>query len=356
MITKKNYYMKKILNTLLLTLAIIGMASCSDNGEGEYTVTNSIKIVSQTVSDMAVKASEGTIVVQAPSQINATASSDWFTTSVSGNTITVKTTDNTGIDYRSGKVIIKSGNDVAEIAVIQKGTIISIEAKDQCLDDAKKTIEIPYYSNVDLKCNTSESWITCKTESGVLTLAIEENATGHMREGYVYYEAGNVKDSIYIRQCELEKDLLGKMLFVYYDAKSDDYATLNTEFVKATNAEGATSFALVLTDFGFTIPVSYDNATNTIQFKAGQFAGTFQNYSIITVLYDAQTGNMTTDDKFGMKGSFYYDNDDEATYLEFEDDGTWGEAEATSLILYAFDAKNNPVGSLITFHFPYLMK
>ena len=348
--------MKKILNTLLLTLAIIGMASCSDNGEGEYIVTNSIKIVSQTVSDMAVKASEGTIVVQAPTQINATASSDWFTTSVSGNIITVKTTDNTGIDYRSGKVIIKSGNDVAEIAVIQKGTIISIEAKDQCLDDAKKTIEIPYYSNVDLKCVASESWITCKAEDGILTLSIDENTTGHSREGYVFYEAGELKDSINIRQCDLEKDLLGKMLFVYYDAKSKDYATLNTEFVKATNAEGATSFALVLSDLGFTIPVSYDSATNTIQFKAGQFAGTYQNYNIITVLYDANTGNMTTDDKFGMKGSFYYDNDDQATYLEFENDGTWDEGEATSLILYAFDAENKPVGSLATFHFPYLMK
>lgn len=163
--------MKKILNTLLLTLAIIGMASCSDNGEGEYIVTNSIKIVSQTVSDMAVMASEGTIVVQAPTQINATASSDWFTTSVSGNTITVKTTDNTGIDYRSGKVIIKSGNDVAEIAVIQKGTIISINAKDQHLDDAKKTIEIPYYSNVDLKCVASEPWITCRLPEGLLNPA-----------------------------------------------------------------------------------------------------------------------------------------------------------------------------------------
>ena len=76
--------MKKILNIILLTLVVIGLASCSDSEEGEYTLTNSIKIVSQNVSDMPVKASEGTIVVEAPSAIDATASSDWFTTSVSG--------------------------------------------------------------------------------------------------------------------------------------------------------------------------------------------------------------------------------------------------------------------------------
>ena len=111
-----------------LLAVLIGFTSCSDSEEGEYTLTNSIKIVRQNVSDMPVKASEGTIVVEAPSAIDATASSDWFTTSVSGKTITVKTTDNTGLEYRSGKITVKSGNDVTEVAVIQKGAIVSVEA------------------------------------------------------------------------------------------------------------------------------------------------------------------------------------------------------------------------------------
>ena len=179
--------MKKILNTLLLTLAIIGLASCSDNGEGEYALTSSIRIVSQNVSDMSVKASEGTIVVDAASSIEATASSDWFTTSVSGKTITVKTTDNLGIEYRSGKVVIKSGSDVTEVAVIQKGTIISIDAKEFYLNDAKAEFEIPYTCNVDFKCQTAEDWITCQAENGILKVTAAENATGHLRSGYIYY-------------------------------------------------------------------------------------------------------------------------------------------------------------------------
>ena len=200
--------MKKILNTILLTLAIIGLASCSDNGEGEYTFTNSIKIVSQTVSDMDVKASEGTIVVDAPSSIEATASSDWFTASVNGKTITVKTTDNLGIEYRSGKVVIKSGSDVAEVSVIQKGTIVSVDEKEFFLDDAKAELEIPYTTNFDFKYETSEDWITCKAENGILKVTAAENTTGHMRSGYVYYQAGSIKDSIHVQQCEVEKDLL----------------------------------------------------------------------------------------------------------------------------------------------------
>ena len=103
---------------LFMLISLLCLTSCNDSSEGEYLLTNSIKIVSQNVSDMPVKASEGTIVVDAPSAIDVTASTDWFTTSVSGKTITVKTTDNTGLEYRSGKIVIKSGSDVTEVAVI----------------------------------------------------------------------------------------------------------------------------------------------------------------------------------------------------------------------------------------------
>ena len=349
--------MKKILNTLLLTLAIIGLASCSDNGEGEYAFTSSIRIVSQNVSDMSVKASEGTIVVDAASSIEATASSDWFTTSVSGKTITVKTTDNLGIEYRSGKVVIKSGSDVAEVAVIQKGTIISIDAKEFYLDDAKAEFEIPYTCNVDFKCQTAEDWITCQAENGILKVTAAENATGHLRSGYIYYEAGSNKDSILIQQCEVEKDLLGDMLLVYYDAKISDYNALNAKFVSSTDTTGVVSYALVLNDYGFVIPVSFNEKTNTLTLNAGQYAGTFQDYYVFTALYDAQNDETTTDEKISISGSFFYDNDDQATYLEFKDDGTWGEPyAATSLLFNAYDAQGNAIGTLKALHFPYLAK
>lgn len=349
--------MKKILNIILLTLALIGLASCSDSEEGEYTLTNSIKIVSQNVSDMPVKAAEGTIVVEAPSAIDATASSDWFTTSVSGKTITVKTTDNTGLEYRSGKITVKSGNDVTEVAVIQKGAIVSVEASRLYLNDAKADLQIPYVTNLDFKCYTAEDWITCKAKDGVLSLGVAENATGHLRSGYVYYEAGSVKDSIFVQQCEIAKDLLGEMLLVYYDAKIDDYKALNAEFVASTDTAGVTSYALVLNDYKLIIPVSFKENTNTITLSAGQYIGKFQEYNIVTMLFDANTGGTTTNDKVSVSGSFFYDSDDDATYLEFADNGTWGgENKATSLILTAYDKNGTSAGNLFSLHFPYLMK
>lgn len=347
--------MKKILNTLLLTLAIIGMASCSD-GEGDYAATNSIKIVSQTVSDMSVKASEGTIVVQAPSQFEAVSYSDWFTSSVSGNTITVKTTDNNNVEYRSGKVTIKCGYDVVDVAVIQEGTIISLDTRERELDDTKQTFQVPYSCNVDLTFSTSAPWISCKDEGGVLTITVEENNTGHMRNGYINYIAGNSNDRIIISQCDIEKDILGKMYLAFYDADSQGYKTFNAEFVKETDAEGATSFSIVLSKLGLSIPVSFDEATKTITLNAGQNTGKFQGYYIFTALYDAETGKMTTNDKFGMEGQFYYDNDKEATYLKFRNDGTWNEGTATSIVLYAFDAEGNAAGAIAMLHYPYLMK
>ena len=340
-----------------LLAVLLGFTSCSDSEEGEYTLTNSIKIVSQNVSDMPVKASEGTIVVEAPSAIDATASSDWFTTSVSGKTITVKTTDNTGLEYRSGKITVKSGNDVTEVAVIQKGAIVSVEASKLYLNDAKADLQIPYVTNLDFKCYTVEDWITCKAKDGVLSLGVAENATGHLRSGYVYYEAGSVKDSIFVQQCEIAKDLLGEMLLVYYDAKIDDYKALNAEFVASTDTAGVTSYALVLTDYKLIIPVSFKEKTNTITLSAGQYIGKFQEYSIVTMLFDANTGGTTTNDQVSVSGSFFYDSDDDATYLEFADNGTWGgENKVTSLILTAYDKNGTSAGNLFALHFPYLMK
>ena len=342
---------------LLLISVIFAFTSCNDSEEGEYTLTNSIRIVSQNVSDMPVKASEGTIVVEAPSAIDATASSDWFTTSVSGKTITVKTTDNTDLEYRSGKITVRCGSDVTEVAVIQKGAIVSVEAQSLYLDDAKADFQIPYVTNLDFKCYTAEDWITCKAQDGVLSLGVAENATGHMRSGYVFYEAGSVKDSIFVQQCEIAKDLLGEMQLVYYNAKIQDYSAIKAEFVASTDTAGVTSYAIVLNDYGFIIPVDFKEKTNTITLNAGQYVGKFQEYYIYTMLYDANNGGTTTNDKAGVSGSFFYDKDDDATYLEFEDNGTWGEEnKATSLILTGYDKDGNSVGNLLILHFPYLMK
>ena len=222
------------LGFVILLFSLVGISSCGDNGEGEYLLTNTIKIVSQNVSDMPVQASEGTIVVDAPSAIDVIASTDWFTTSVSGKTITVKTTDNTGFEYRSGKITVKSGNDVVDVAVIQRGTIVSVEAHNLYLNDSTANLQIPFTSNYDIKCYTAEDWISYKVGEGVISVSVAENATGHIRSGYIYYGAGAIKDSVFIRQCELEKDLLGDLQLAYLD-KNAQTAAFNAKFVASTD-------------------------------------------------------------------------------------------------------------------------
>lgn len=337
-------------------LSLIVIASCSDNGENDFSVINPIKVVFQSVSDMEVKASEGQIVVEAPTQIEAASSADWFTTFANGNTITVRTTDNNGIEYRSGKVIIKSGNDVTEVAVIQKGTILSIESKSHYLDDAKASLEIAYATNLDFRCYPTEDWLTCKAENEKISIAVEENTTGHMRSGYVFYETGSLKDSIFIQQCNPEKDLLGQMQFVFIDRKTEEYNVMNAEFVTDKDKDGNTLYNIVLSDLGFVIPVTFNDKLMQLTLRAGQFVGEFQGYGLYTAMADAQTGNMTIDKNASMSGNFFYDKDDKATYLLFEDNGSWAEATATSLVLYAFDTKEAPVGALILLDHPFLVK
>ena len=342
---------------LFFLLAVLfGFTSCSDSEEGEYLLTNTIKIVSQNVSDMPVQASEGTIVVDAPSAIDVIASTDWFTTSVSGKTITVKTTDNTGFEYRSGKITVKSGNDVVDVAVIQRGTIVSVEAHNLYLNDSTANLQIPFTSNYDIKCYTAEDWISCKVGEGVISVSVAENATGHIRSGYIYYGAGAIKDSVFIRQCELEKDLLGDLQLVYLD-KNAQTAAFNAKFVASTDTAGITSYALVFTDYNFVIPVSFDEKNLTLSMNAGQAIGKYQGYFVLTQFYDLKNIEITSNEKVSISGQFFYDKDDKATYLEFEDNGSWGNGlSATSLILHAYDAKGNDGGTLAVLHFPYLLK
>ena len=310
------------LGFVILLFSLVGISSCGDNGEGEYLLTNTIKIVSQNVSDMPVQASEGTIVVDAPSAIDVIASTDWFTTSVSGKTITVKTTDNTGFEYRSGKITLKSGNDVVDVAVIQRGTIVSVG----------------------------------KVGEGVISVSVAENATGHIRSGYIYYGAGAIKDSVFIRQCELEKDLLGDLQLAYLD-KNAQTAAFNAKFVASTDTAGVTSYALVFTDYNFVIPVSFDEKNLTLSMNAGQAIGKYQGYFVLTQFYDLKNNQITSNEKVSISGQFFYDKDDKATYLEFEDNGSWGNGlSATSLILHAYDAKGNDGGTLAVLHFPYLIR
>jgi hypothetical protein len=341
---------------LFMLISLLCLTSCNDSSEGEYLLTNSIKIVSQNVSDMPVKASEGTIVVDAPSAIDVTASTDWFTTSVSGKTITVKTTDNTGLEYRSGKIVIKSGSDVTEVAVIQKGAIVSVETQNIYLNDEKADLQIPYVTNLDLKCSTQEDWITCKAKDGVLSVGVAENATGHIRSGYIYYEAGSTKDSIFVQQCDLEKDLLGEMMLGFYNSKGEEDA-LNAEFVASTDTAGVTSYALVLSDYGFIIPVTFDEKTLTIKMNAGQLIGKYKDYLIVTKFYDLKNDEMTVNENVSVSGTFRYYDEDKVTYLEFEDNGSWGSGlAATTLIFHAYDAKGNDVGIFSILHYPYLLK
>ena len=340
----------------LFLLSLLFLTSCGDNGEGEYLFTNSIRIVSQNVSDMPVQASEGTIVVDASSAIDATASADWFTASVSGKTITVKTTDNNNIEYRSGKITIRSGNDVTDVAVIQRGTIVSVQAKDIYLNDSTANLQIPFTSNYDIKCYTAEDWISYKVGEGVISVSVAENATGHIRSGYIYYGAGAIKDSVFIRQCELEKDLLGDLQLAYLD-KNAQTAAFNAKFVASTDTAGVTSYALVFTDYNFVIPVSFDEKKLTISMNAGQAIGKYQGYFVLTQFYDLKNYEITSNEKVSISGQFFYDKDDKATYLEFEDNGSWGNGlSATSLILHAYDAKGNDGGTLAVLHFPYLIR
>ena len=74
-------------------------------------------------------------------------------------------------------------------------------------NDEQNVIQFPYSCNLDFKCYTKTNWLACEAKDGIIAIAALPNETGHIRSGYVYYEAGTTKDSIFVQQCELEKKI-----------------------------------------------------------------------------------------------------------------------------------------------------
>ena len=142
----------------------------------------------------------------------------------------------------------------------------------------------------------------------------------------------------------------------FYNSKGEEDA-LNAEFVASTDTAGITSYALVLSDYGFIVPVTFDEKSLTIKMNAGQLIGKYKDYLIVTKFYDLKNDEMTVNENVSVSGTFRYYDEDKVTYLEFEDNGSWGSGlAATTLIFHAYDAKGNDVGIFSILHYPYLLK
>lgn len=337
--------MKRILNLILLALGVIAYTSC-DNDEGiEYIQKSSVKIVSRDVNFPA-SASQGSIVVEAPSEFTvSTSDKGWCTTTISGSTIQVNVEQNLALEGRSSMLTIRCGADTACVAVVQSGVIFELGSGSSI---GMGNEEATY--SYDVKCNTeftltpTEDWITANydAEEGKLNISVKKNTTGHLRRGTIAYSAGQYEDVIKIMQYDFNENVAGDYMLFFTDSGDGERYYFNATFSKSGNTYG-----LDIPDIGFTIPVTYDPNSGILVVKAGQYMGIYNKEDYIyTTLWDTNEGYLTWDTGVGMTALFQYlvipdDQGGQHPYTAalFEDEGSWGTYKANAIRFEAFTSK-----------------
>lgn len=126
--------MKKIYMLLVVMLATVALAACSDS-DGDNTINAKISGLSVTPENISFARGETSksFLAQSPSDINVTCDADWVNVTVGEKkgvakvaTVIVSVEPNPYAADRSATIRVTSGNEVKTITITQSGDIVSV--------------------------------------------------------------------------------------------------------------------------------------------------------------------------------------------------------------------------------------
>lgn len=349
--------MKKILYIAIFAIGCLSMTSCSDD---EYCgKVNSVQV---TEADTEIPAAGATKTIAVTGEgIKAEADDEWLTVSVSGNTITATAEANYSRESRHTFVNITAANgDFLKVNVSQLGAVFVIDAPANIVyDDSQQTLAYDFNTNLDVEVSTSDSWLKANLADGKLTISTDENNSGHIRTGYVYYQAGTLADKIEVTQGDIDKDVVGKYyIFGGNDPDAEDPDDAEVSFLTAITKDGD-QYNLVFPQFGWSMPVTFSKKDLTMTVSAGQNMGTYAVYNVFSLIGDAAEGRVTWSQSVTMTASMkqYTETDEDGTYSyvagEFKDDGKWKGYASNAFSFGAFSSEtpsnNGFIGTLAFF-------
>jgi hypothetical protein len=317
--------MKKIINFIVLSLCILSLASCKDDNSGTYNydTTSNVKIVSSDITFTAA-GGNGTIQVEAPGAITASADQAWCTVAVSGSTVNVTVPELDKLEGRSSLITIKSGSESTSVTASQAGFIFDLSAGSSIMgDDTQHTLTYSLRHTLPITIKQNKDWYKATLEGDSLKISYTENATGHPRFDYLYYKCGTVNDSIRVGQYEFNKDIAGDYAFYGYSISSRKNSYLNATL--SMDKTGAVT--INFTDFDWSLPVTFDYNKASLSVFGGVGMGTFTSgstsYNVSTCFWDGDKGYLTWNSDVSYTATFDYDEEGSTTYAPFMDNGSW---------------------------------
>lgn len=330
--------MNKILGLFLLAALCLGMASCSDD-KGEATPMSTINVLSAQTSFESSE-STGKVVVDC-NPIAAYVDADdqqWLDVQVDQNIVSLSAKRNSTTESRNALLTIKkSANDSVMLNVDQKGMVFIVQNKVDIMqqNDLAGEYSFNVSSEIQPQVLSTPSWVEASFNDDKLNVKLSENNEGHVRQGYVTYSCGNVKDSIKVTQFELVKDLLGDYeLWVDYNEETDLCETKVPASISMTENGAVTmSFTSLYknTNVNFQIPMTFSEDSLAFNITSGQLVASYQNkkkkwtyfYAIFVdpngtyLPYQDSNGNIILSDTSGKISAFMQHEDGKGTYGKF---------------------------------------
>ncbi|MGN0220903.1 MAG: BACON domain-containing protein [Prevotella sp.] len=271
--------MKKI-SVLFLTIAVLFVTvSCSDDTNNPYAKDAQVTVLNSNMVLDAV-ASEGVITFSANGTATASCAQSWCTVDVeNNNTVRVKSTQNNYRESRSTLVIICCNGDSVQVPVVQRGAelIFSESALPAVTNDAQ-TLECHITTNMPISILSTPDWVaaTLSSETGMLALELDANATGDYRRGWVKLHAGEFEDSIEVLQYDFDQQFAGNY-YLNYNDKNGAAKRLPVTVSKT---------AIDLSAFKMVFPVTFNAQKISLVLKSGQKLGSRANDNFYNIFYN----------------------------------------------------------------------
>lgn len=326
--------MKKIFSILFLALGLLVVASCSDDETANpYAHESTIAVDSSQVL-FGASAATGSVHVNSPQGVTKVESSQpWCTATVNGNQIDVTVTQNDSYEGRAAQLTIYSAaGDYVQVTVQQMGFVLQLSAGNSIsVGDEAATHAYGMKHNTEVTFSTDEDWMSATVVGDSLKITFAENTTQNMRSGWLKYQSGSISDSIFVRQFEFDKDLLGTYGLLYYSQQGWQYFI--TQMAK--KADGSYALQFMSEPFktaGLEIPLTVDTQKATIKFFNLANLGTYEGNQILAmVMGGAEDGDYYFySPDISMDGTYSQDSEGTSTWdftatgLEgYEFNGMW---------------------------------
>lgn len=318
--------MKHLYSLIIMTLVVLGVASCSSD-DYKYETTRAQITIQESDVLFKAEASSGTVKFTAPGEVTATSDKDWCHVTVKGQTLTVEVDENTAYEGRMATITLKYGDYKKPVYVQQNGVIIYFSFKDKTFDevsDLGEDIVISGKITDEATIESDVAWLKPELKEDGLHVKVLAN-TGKKREGHVTIIAPKHDNAAtltfsQLRSSELPDPVIpGSYIMTFHTSKAEDATDLVTKNVTirqdASDKKKFYLAGLLAPDFNYELPLVNDEEKQQLVMSNCNVIGTNEEFWLVPVcLYTTPSSTGTISYTIDATRAIYFDytiNDDE---------------------------------------------